>query len=101
MLDEEDGLSWEAIRLDTERLILRPFFTREDADALNEMFSDPEVMRWIDSNSRAPEPARARAERALTSWKTDHIGPFSIQTRSGGDVVGQAGLMVFDTRTWT
>jgi len=100
MLNEGDDLSWEAIRLYTERLILRPFATRDDADALIDMFSDPEVMRWIDSSSRAPEPARARAERALMSWETDALGPFTIQTRSGGDVVGQAGLMVFDTRTW-
>ena len=48
------------------------------------------------------EEARAAIEEAVRGWETDGIGPFVLET-AGKDrqVVGQAGLMIFDTRGWT
>jgi RimJ/RimL family protein N-acetyltransferase len=45
--------------------------------------------------------ARAVIEGGIGGWRTDGLGPFIIET-AGTDrrVVGQAGLMVFDTRGW-
>lgn len=41
-------------------------------------------------------------EGGLDGWRTDGIGPFVIETAAGDPlVVGQAGLMIFDTRGWT
>jgi RimJ/RimL family protein N-acetyltransferase len=49
----------------------------------------------------APEGARAMIEGGIGGWKTDGVGPFVIETAAGdGQVVGQAGLMIFDTRGW-
>ena len=42
----------EGFRLETERLLLRPY-RLEDLDDLHAMFSDPEHMRWY--RSRSPE----------------------------------------------
>ena len=41
-------------------------------------------------------------EGMLGGWRTDGLGPFVLET-AGTDrqVVGQAGLMIFDTRDWT
>ena len=74
-----------APRLETERLRLRPP-TLQDVDALSELAED----------------ARAMVEAGIDSWKRDGLGPFLIET-AGADpqVVGQAGLMIFDTRGWT
>jgi len=48
------------------------------------------------------EHARTLIEEGMGGWRTDGVGPFILQT-SGTDrrVVGQAGLMIFDTRGWT
>src|SRR6185312_11369171 len=41
--------------------------------------------------------------RGIVGWRTDGLGPFVVETAAPTDrrVVGQAGLMVFDTRGWT
>jgi RimJ/RimL family protein N-acetyltransferase len=50
----------------------------------------------------AIEEARTMIEEGVRSWRTDGLGPFILET-AGNDrqVVGQAGLMIFDTRGWT
>jgi hypothetical protein len=38
----------------------------------------------------------------IDAWRTDGLGPFIIETAATNrQVVGQAGLMIFDTRDWT
>jgi len=97
-----DAASWETLRLETERLRLRPP-TAQDAGALYALFADPEVMRGLGKEAiTAPEEARAMIEGGIGGWTTDGIGPFLIETAAGNrQVVGQAGLMIFDTRGWT
>ncbi len=95
-------MAWESLRLDTERLRLRPP-TAEDAAALQALFADPEVMDGLGKAAvSTPGEARALVEGGIGGWRTDGIGPFVIQTADGDRrVVGQAGLMIFDTRGWT
>src|SRR5256884_4224294 len=41
-------------------------------------------------------------EGMIDSWRTDGLGPFIVETAATNrQVVGQAGLMIFDTRGWT
>jgi RimJ/RimL family protein N-acetyltransferase len=50
----------------------------------------------------AIEQARAMIEEAIRAWRTEGIGPFILETAATDRrVVGQAGLMIFDTRGWT
>jgi RimJ/RimL family protein N-acetyltransferase len=50
----------------------------------------------------APEEARAIIQAWIGAWRTDGLGPFIIETAAANrQVVGQAGLMIFDTRGWT
>ena len=93
---------WEALRLRTDRLRLRPP-TPFDANALYDLFADSEVMRGLNREPvSAPEEARALVEGGIDGWNADGLGPFVVET-AGADplVVGQAGLMIFDTRGWT
>jgi RimJ/RimL family protein N-acetyltransferase len=47
------------------------------------------------------DEVRAMIEEGC-SWRTDGLGPFVLETvASDPQVVGQAGLMIFDTRDWT
>ena len=94
--------SWEGFRLDTHRLCLRTPTSR-DAESLYDLFADPEVMHGLNRRPiSAIEEARAMIEGAVRSWKTDGLGPLVIETAATDrQVVGQAGLMIFDTRRWT
>jgi ribosomal-protein-alanine N-acetyltransferase len=74
-----------------------------DANALYDLFTDSEVMRGLNREPvSAPEEARALVEGGIDGWKADGLGPFIVET-VGADpqVVGWAGLMIFDTRGWT
>jgi RimJ/RimL family protein N-acetyltransferase len=47
------------------------------------------------------EAARAIIEGGIDGWRTDGLGPFILETAATDrQVVGQAGLMIFDTRGW-
>ena len=94
--------SCEQLSLYTDRLCLRPP-TPHDAEALYNLFADEEIMGGLNREPvSAVEHARAMIEEGMGGWRADGLGPFILQTR-GTDrrVVGQAGLMIFDTRGWT
>jgi RimJ/RimL family protein N-acetyltransferase len=94
--------SWEQLSLYTDRLCLRAP-NPHDAEALYDLFADEEIMGGLNREPvSAVEDARAMIEEGMGGWRTDGLGPFILQT-SGTDrrVVGQAGLMIFDTRGWT
>jgi RimJ/RimL family protein N-acetyltransferase len=95
--------SWEQLSLSTDRLCLRPP-TPHDAEALYNLFADEEIMGGLNREPvSAVEHARAMIEEGVGGWRADGLGPFILQTTRGTDrrVVGQAGLMIFDTRGWT
>jgi RimJ/RimL family protein N-acetyltransferase len=92
---------WEGLLLHTDRLRLRTP-TPRDADALYDLFKDPDVMHGLGKEPvLAREQARAIVEEWITAWRTDALGPFIFETATNRRVVGQAGLMIFDTRGWT
>jgi RimJ/RimL family protein N-acetyltransferase len=97
-----DTSRWERLRLDTARLCLRAP-TPRDAEALYDLFADPEVMHGLGKEPvSALEEARAMIDEGIDGWRTDGLGPFILETAATERrVVGQAGLMIFDTRGWT
>jgi RimJ/RimL family protein N-acetyltransferase len=94
--------SWEQLSLYTDRLCLRAP-TPHDAEALFDLFADEEIMAGLNREPvSAVEHVRAMIEEGIGGWRTDGLGPFILQTRGTDQpVVGQAGLMIFDTRGWT
>jgi RimJ/RimL family protein N-acetyltransferase len=97
-----DETSPRALRLDTDRLCLR-MPTSQDAEDLYELFADAEVMRGLGKEPvSAVEEVRAMIEGMIGGWRTDGLGAFILETAATDrQVVGQAGLMIFDTRDWT
>ena len=93
---------WE-LRLYTERLCLRVPVS-QDAEDLYDLFADAEVMQGLGKEPvSAVEEVRAMIEEGMIGgWRTDGLGPFILETAAADrQVVGQAGLMIFDTRGWT
>lgn len=78
--------------------------TPHDAEALYDLFADPEVMHGLGKEPVSTvEEVRAMIEEGMIGgWRTDGLGPFILETAATDrQVVGQAGLMIFDTRDWT
>jgi RimJ/RimL family protein N-acetyltransferase len=91
----------EQLSLYTDRLCLRAP-TPHDAEGLYDLFADEDIMGGLNREPiSAVEHARAMIEEGMGGWRTDGLGPFILQTRETDRVVGQAGLMIFDTRGWT
>ena len=97
-----DETSPRELRLETERLCLR-VPTSRDAEDLYDLFADAEVMRGLGKEPiSAVEEVRAMIEGMIGGWRTDGLGAFILETvATDRQVVGQAGLMIFDTRDWT
>ena len=93
---------WQGIRLYTDRLCLRAETSR-DAEALYELFADPVVMRGLDREPVSTlDAARSMVEGGIQAWETDALGPFLFETTEPiPQVIGRAGIMIFDTRDWT
>jgi RimJ/RimL family protein N-acetyltransferase len=98
----DDAASWETLVLYANRLCLRTP-TPQDAEALYVLFADPEVMHGLGRDPvSAIEEVRATIEQMIDGWRTDGVGAFILATTATErQVVGQAGLMIFDTRGWT
>jgi RimJ/RimL family protein N-acetyltransferase len=98
----DDPSSWQQLRLSTERLCLR-MPTSADAEALYDLFTDPGIMHALGKQPVSSiGEAHIWAEDGIAGWRTGGLGPFVLETASApGRVVGQAGLMIFDTRGWT
>ena len=97
-----DTTSWETLSLHADRLCLRTP-TPEDAEALYDLFADPKIMLGLGRDPvSAVEEVRAIIEGMIDGWRTDGVGAFILETAATDrQVVGQAGLMIFDTRDWT
>jgi ribosomal-protein-alanine N-acetyltransferase len=79
----------EGLRLETDRLLLRPY-RLEDLDDLHAMFSDPEHMRWY------PEPFPREGsldwlERQMARYRTRGYALWIVEDRRTGEFIGTAG----------
>jgi RimJ/RimL family protein N-acetyltransferase len=92
---------WEH-RLYTERLRLR-VPASHDAEALYDLFTDAEVMQGLGKERVSTvEEVEAVIEGMIDGWRTDGVGAFILETGAPDpQVVGQAGVMIFDMRDWT
>jgi RimJ/RimL family protein N-acetyltransferase len=81
-----------SVELETERLLLRPL-APADAEALQVLNADPEVMRYIGNG--APLTSAATEERtanAAAHWDEHGWGLFAAVEAATGTLVGWAGL---------
>jgi RimJ/RimL family protein N-acetyltransferase len=86
-------------RLKTDRLLLRRP-RHDDAAAFAEYLADPEVMRFLGGQTVPREDVPSVVRKWLGRWEANGAGPFAIERRDDGLVVGRAGIIVWDTRDW-
>lgn len=80
------------VTLETERLVMRPF-AESDLDAYAEMCADPEVMRFLGGKTWTRLEAWRHIATTLGHWQLRGYGPWAVETRDGGQLVGRVGLM--------
>jgi RimJ/RimL family protein N-acetyltransferase len=73
----------------------------EDAPAAAEYLTDPEVMRFLGGQTVPSEDAPAVVAKWMHRWEADGVGPFVLERREDGSVVGRCGILVWDRREWT
>jgi ribosomal-protein-alanine N-acetyltransferase len=75
--------------IETARLTIRPL-REDDADALHEAWSDPEVFRYLPAEpSASVDETRVRLARHLGS----ELALWAVEERDSGEVVGVCGLI--------
>lgn len=81
--------------LETERLILRPF-RLDDLDAHAAILSDAEVIRYVSGEPVTREDAWRRLLAGVGMWSLIGCGPWAVELRSDGRLVGQCGFFQFN-----
>jgi RimJ/RimL family protein N-acetyltransferase len=85
--------------LETRRLLLR-VPRLDDAEAFAELLADPEVMRYLGGETVPLEGVPSVMQKWLDRWDANGFGPFALERRDDGRVIGRAGVIVWDTRNW-
>ena len=88
-------MSRSAPTIETERLILRSF-RREDLDAHAATLGDPDVMRHIGGQALSREDAWRRLLSGVGSWAVLGMGPWAVELRAEGRMVGHCGFFDFE-----
>ncbi len=84
----------------TERLLLR-LPEPGDAPGLLEAFADPEAMQYIGDGSTTDLAGAERAvTRSLERWQDWGIGMFTVERTEDARVLGRAGFLRWDPKTW-
>ncbi|MGZ4147583.1 MAG: GNAT family N-acetyltransferase [Actinomycetota bacterium] len=77
------------IRLETERLVLRPL-TLDDVDALERVLGDPETMRWYPAPLDRDGVVRW-IEKQHERYERDGFGLLAVEERTTGELLGDCG----------
>jgi RimJ/RimL family protein N-acetyltransferase len=81
--------------LETERLILRAF-RKDDLDAHAATLGDEQVMRHIGGKPVIREDSWRRLMSGVGSWVLNDLGPWAVELRSDGRMVGHCGFFNFE-----
>ncbi|MGN6155358.1 MAG: GNAT family N-acetyltransferase [Sphingomicrobium sp.] len=83
-----------APRLETERLILREFRV-DDLDSHAATLGDSDVMRFIGGKPMTREDSWRRLCSGVGSWQLIGVGPWAVELKSDGRMVGHCGFFEF------
>lgn len=89
------------MRLETERLVLRPL-TLDDLDDIARFVADAETMRFIGAGgARTREQALATLDWMIETLERQGFGQLAAERKDDGVLVGRAGLNVWNPTDWT
>jgi RimJ/RimL family protein N-acetyltransferase len=83
--------------LETERLLLRGW-RQEDLEPMAAINADPRVGKWLGGVIDV-DTTRARLQSYGYHWEEHRFGPWAVEERASGRLVGRTGLMRWED--WT
>jgi ribosomal-protein-alanine N-acetyltransferase len=78
--------------IETKRVILREV-EPGDAEAVFELFNDPEVMKYFENTPHSIEEAHERIQRDINYYTEHGFGFWAAVLKDTGKVIGQCGLL--------
>jgi RimJ/RimL family protein N-acetyltransferase len=87
------------VRLETERLILRPLAI-DDLDPLARFYADPDVMRYMGGDALTREETEASIARMVGWFEADGFGQLAVVRKEDGEFLGRCGLLNWETDPW-
>ncbi|MFJ3957548.1 GNAT family N-acetyltransferase [Arthrobacter sp. NPDC090010] len=82
-----------------DAVLRRP--TPEDVPLLHEIYSDPEVWRHAPQGRHtSPEATQALVEFFLSCWEESGLGPWLVQDRETGGLLGNCGCSLRNDAHW-
>ena len=87
-------MSDTAPRLETERLLMRPF-AAGDLDDLVRMDADPEVDRYLLRGAPSRAKSKTRLDEHIAHWTTHGFGLWAVLSKASAEVIGECGLWKF------
>ena len=63
----------------------------DDADAFAEILGDADVMRFLGGETVPREDVPAVLRKWLRRWEANRVGPFVLERRDDGRIIGRAG----------
>jgi len=86
------------MRLETERLILRPP-SLEDAEEFAAIWGDEETTTYI-GGAKQRDEIEPMIERMSAHWERYGVGLFALERKTDGKALGRVGLLMWDTERW-
>jgi RimJ/RimL family protein N-acetyltransferase len=83
------------IHLTTERLLIRPLVPA-DIDAMDAVFSDPEVMRYVPGGACDRERSLARLQSLIERQYRHGYSKWAVAEKASGHLIGGGGLQYLD-----
>jgi RimJ/RimL family protein N-acetyltransferase len=77
--------------LETNRLVLRPFL-ETDLDDLCTLYSDPDVMRYLNTGVLNRDETTVRLKRMLDHWQTHGYGIWAVIHKKDDRFIGRCGI---------
>jgi ribosomal-protein-alanine N-acetyltransferase len=81
--------------IETERLVVRVFRPESDAEAMLDVYGDPEVMRFIPGGALDLDGVRATLESHARDHATRGLAFWAVVERETGRVIGDVGFGIF------
>ncbi len=79
------------MRLETERLILRPVCTN-DLDDLASLYSDPEVVKYLATGVLTKAEVKQKLDLMVEHWQKHGYGVWALIHKTDGRFIGRCGI---------
>jgi RimJ/RimL family protein N-acetyltransferase len=79
------------MKLETKRLLIRPFVPTDEPDAID-FFTDPDFMVWSLDGALSPDGARAKLHGLIDLYREHGFSKLALEDKASGRLIGYCGF---------